>query len=164
MDRLRVAGRRGWLSVLIASYRARIMAYEYSGHTEGTNTSPLRILIADDNATVRKLLREFLESEPGWTVCGEADDGNDALAKAVKLRPDLLLLDISMPELGGWQACRSIRAQLPELRILIITEHDPDLMQVAVLAEGVHGFVAKSEAVRTLKGAVAAAMNRELTA
>jgi DNA-binding NarL/FixJ family response regulator len=140
------------------------MPYEQSGHTEGANAPPLRILIADDNATVRRLLREFLESEPGWTVCGEAVDGNDALAKAARLRPDLLLLDISMPELGGWQACRSIRTQLPELIILIITEHDPDLMQEAIIAEGVHGFVAKSEAVRTLKGAVTAAMNKELTA
>ena len=58
---------------------------------------PLRILIADDNATVRNILRQFLETEPAWSVCGEAVDGKDAVAKAVELKPDLLLLDVDMP-------------------------------------------------------------------
>jgi CheY-like chemotaxis protein len=85
------------------------MHYEYPNRHEGTNRRPLRIVIADDNALIRKLLREFLESEPGWVVCGEAVDGNDALVKSVELKPDLLLLDISMPQVGGWQVCHSIR-------------------------------------------------------
>jgi DNA-binding NarL/FixJ family response regulator len=136
-----------------------VLDKQYSGKRQGMNSLPLRILIADDNATVRKLLREFLESEPGWIICGEAIDGNDTLAKALELKPDLLLLDISMPQLGGWQVCQSIREKLPEMKILIITEHDPDLMKIAVSAAQVHGFVPKSDVVSALKVAVEAVMN-----
>jgi len=122
---------------------------------------PLRILIADDNATVRNILRQFLETEPAWSVCGEAVDGKDAVAKAVELKPDLLLLDISMPQLDGWQACKSIREQVPETKILIVTEHDPDLLRRTFSAAPVHGFLAKSEIISVLKSAVEAAINTE---
>ena len=117
----------------------------------------LRILIADDNATIRRLLRKLLESEPGWTVCGEAVDGHDAVEKAVELRPDLVLLDMSMPKLGGWQACQSIRAKVPETRIVLVTEHDFDLMKQAAIGSGAHGHIVKSQLFEALKPAVAAA-------
>jgi DNA-binding NarL/FixJ family response regulator len=137
------------------------MPYESCGRNGEGNLRPLRILIADDNATIRRLLREFRESEPEGIVCGEAVDGNDALIKAVELKPDLLLLDISMPQMGGWQVCQSIREELPEMKILLIAEHDPDLMKIAVLEGQAHGFVTKSEAVSSLKVAVEAAMNNQ---
>jgi CheY-like chemotaxis protein len=104
----------------------------------------LRILIADDNATIRKLVRELLESEPGWTVCGEASDGHDAIEKAVEFSPDVLLLDMSMPKLDGWQACKSIRARVPGTKVLLVTEQDSDLMKHAIPESGAHGFVVKS--------------------
>lgn len=117
----------------------------------------LRILIADDNATIRKLLRELLESEPGWSVCGEAVDGQDVVEKAVELKPDLLLLDMSMPKLDGWKACKFIRTKVPGTKIVLVTEQDFDLMKQAAIGSGAHGFVVKSQLFEALKPAVAAA-------
>jgi CheY-like chemotaxis protein len=96
----------------------------------GVPMKALRILIADDNATIRKLLRERLESEPGCIVCGEAVDGQDAVEKAVEFSPDVVLLDMSMPKLDGWQACKSTRAKVPGTKVLLVTEQDPDLMSM----------------------------------
>jgi len=126
--------------------------------------SLLRILITDDYSAIRSIVRQFVESELGWTVCGEAVDGNDAVSKALELNPDLLLLDISMPQLGGWQACQAIRAKLPALKILIITEHDPAIMKVAMGGISIDGFIVKSEIASGLKPAVHAAMNASSSA
>ena len=119
----------------------------------------VRILIADDNSIIRKLVRVLLESEPGWIVCGEAVDGEDVIEKTVELRPDVVLLDMSMPKLDGWQACKLIRAKVPETKILLVTQHDPDVIQQAVVGSGACGFVVKSQIPSDLKAAVAAATN-----
>ena len=122
---------------------------------------PLRILIADDNATIRKLLRELLESEPAWTVCGEAVDGEDVIEKVVELRPDILLLDMSMPKLDGWQACRTVREKVPGTKIVLVTEQDFDLMKRATRGSGAHGFVVKSQLFSALKPAVTTASRHD---
>src|SRR5260370_19006070 len=84
----------------------------------------LRILIADDHEVARRGIRSFLETHPGWEICGEAKDGREAVECANKLKPDLVLLDIGMPSLNGHDAARQIHATSPQTRILILTIHD----------------------------------------
>ena len=71
--------------------------------------TPVRILIADDHEVVRQGVRAVLEGQAGWVVCGEASSGREAVAKAIDLRPDIVVLDVSMPELNGLEATRQIR-------------------------------------------------------
>jgi DNA-binding NarL/FixJ family response regulator len=86
----------------------------------------LRILIADDHEVARKGIRSLLESHAGWEVCGEARDGREAVECATKLKPDVLLLDIGMPNLNGLDATRQILKIIPDARILILTVHDSE--------------------------------------
>ena len=88
--------------------------------------NPLRLFIADDHAVVRAGLRSLLESHKGWEVCGEASDGREALEKAIKLKPDILILDIGMPLLNGVDVARRIHKALPNSEILILTMHESD--------------------------------------
>src|ERR1035438_4785924 len=86
----------------------------------------LRILVADDHALVRQGLRTLLEARPGWAVCGEAVTGREAIEKARQLQPDIIVLDIHMPETDGLQAARVIRAANSRCEILILTVDDSD--------------------------------------
>ncbi len=122
--------------------------------------SVLRILIADDHEVARKGIRSLLESHAGWEICGEASDGREAVACASKLRPDVLLLDIGMPNLNGLDAARQILAMAPEARILILTIHDSEQVVREVLAAGASGFLLKSDAGRDVVAAVEALQNR----
>ena len=85
--------------------------------------SSLRILLADDHEMIRKGLRATIESQPGWTVCGEARTGREAVALARELRPDIVVMDFAMPELNGLEATRQIRAAHPGTEVLILTMH-----------------------------------------
>ena len=118
--------------------------------------SVLRILIADDHEVARKGIRSLLENHVGWEVCGEARDGREAVDHASKLKPDVLLLDIGMPNLNGLDAARQILAMTPEARILILTVHDSEQTVREVLAVGARGFLLKSDAGRDLVAAVEA--------
>jgi DNA-binding NarL/FixJ family response regulator len=120
----------------------------------------LRILIADDHEVARKGIRSLLETKMGWEVCGEATDGREAVECASRLKPDVLLLDIGMPNLNGLDATRQILATNPGARILILTVHDSDQVVREVLAAGARGFVLKSDAGRDLVAAVEALQNR----
>ncbi len=84
----------------------------------------LRILIADDHEVARQGIRSLLESHPGWEVCGEAKHGRETVELASRMNPDLILLDIGMPNLNGLEAARQILAASPEIAILILTMHD----------------------------------------
>src|SRR5690348_4418802 len=84
----------------------------------------MRILVVDDHQVVRRGLRSLLEAEKDLQVCGEAVDGRDAIAKAQELRPDAIVMDISMPNLNGLDATRELTRLLPEIRIVILTQHD----------------------------------------
>jgi DNA-binding NarL/FixJ family response regulator len=120
----------------------------------------LRILIADDHEVARKGIRSILENHPGWEVCAEAKDGREAVEFADRLRPDVLLLDIGMPNLNGLDAARQILATAPDARILILTVHDTEQIVREVLATGARGFLLKSDAGRDLVAAVEALQRR----
>src|SRR5271165_3214258 len=114
----------------------------------------LRILIADDHEVARQGIRFLLESHPGWEVCGEAKDGRETVELARRMNPDLILLDIGMPNLNGLEAARQILAASPEIAILILTMHDSDQIVREVLRAGARGFLLKSDAGRDLVAAV----------
>ena len=116
----------------------------------------LRILIADDHELARRGIRSVLESHVGWEVCGEAKDGREAVELAASTKPDLVLLDIGMPNLNGLEAARQILSVSPNIAILILTMHDTDSVVREVLRAGARGFVLKSDAGRDLVSAVEA--------
>ncbi len=111
---------------------------------------PMRILVADDHEVVRDGVRTIVESHAGWVVCGEASTGREAVAKAVDLRPDAVILDISMPALNGLEATRQIRRLVPAARVLILTVHEVDQFVTEVLDAGAHAYVLKNDAGRIL--------------
>jgi DNA-binding NarL/FixJ family response regulator len=116
----------------------------------------LRILIADDHELARRGIRALLENHPGWEVCAEAKDGRDAVEQAAATKPNLVLLDIGMPNLNGLEAARQILATNPGVAILILTMHDSDNVVREVLRAGARGYVLKSDAGRDLIAAVEA--------
>lgn len=117
---------------------------------------PFRIFVADDHEVVRRGLCALLQAQPDWEICGEAADGREALEKAQKLKPDVVILDIGMPSLNGLEATRQILKLNPQTRILILTLHDSDQVVREVLNAGARGFLLKSDAARDLVAAVEA--------
>ncbi len=118
--------------------------------------SPLRLLIADDHAVLRAGLRMLLEREPDMSVVGEAADGSDAVRQARTLRPDVVIMDLSMPVSGGVDATRRIRAELPGVRVLVLSQHDDESYLRSALAAGAAGFALKSAADSELLAAIRA--------
>jgi len=118
--------------------------------------SELRILIADDHELMRRGVRSLLEAEAGWTVVGEAADGQELVEKTEKLRPDVVVLDISMPRLNGLEAAHRIKKILPEVKILILSMHDSEQLARSVLDAGARGYIAKSDTARDLVIAIEA--------
>ena len=115
--------------------------------------TPVRILIADDHEIVRQGVRAVLEAQDRWVVCGEAGNGREAVAKAVELQPDIVVLDISMPELNGLEATRQIRRAV-RAKILILTVHEADQVVAEVLEAGADGYLLKTDAGRKLVEAI----------
>src|SRR5438270_2843564 len=113
----------------------------------------LRILIADDHEVARRGIRSILESHPGWEVCEEAKDGREAVEMAARTHPEVILLDIAMPNLNGLEAARQILDASPDVAILILTMHDSDQTIREVLRAGARGFLLKSDAGRDLVSA-----------
>ena len=120
----------------------------------------LQILIADDHEVARKGIRSLLEDHSGWHVCAEAKDGREAVDLAAQFDPDILLLDVGMPNLNGLDAARQILAAKPNACILILTIHDSEQVVREVLTAGARGFLLKSDAGRDLVAAVEALQNR----
>ena len=105
----------------------------------------IRILIADDHEVVRSGLRRVLEAQTNWEVVAEAGDGKDAISKATETKPDVAVLDYSMPLINGVEATRQIRARLPKTEVLIFTMHDNELLIQELLSAGARGYVLKSD-------------------
>jgi DNA-binding NarL/FixJ family response regulator len=116
----------------------------------------MRILLADDHEVVRRGLKELLEERAGWTVVAEAGNGRTAVELARQHRPNVAVLDISMPELNGLEATRRIRHELPETEVLVFTMHDSEELIREVLSAGARGYLLKSEAARHIVAAVEA--------
>jgi DNA-binding NarL/FixJ family response regulator len=106
----------------------------------------VRILLADDHLVVRRGLRLVLESEPSFEVVSEASDGLEAVAEAVATEPDLAVLDITMPKMGGLQAAREISQRRPETRILMLSVHDDEQYVEHARQAGANGYVLKAVA------------------
>src|SRR5262245_45909022 len=104
-----------------------------------------RILVADDHPTVRRYVREVLESEEGWVVCGEAATGREALTMTAAERPDVVVLDLSMPDMNGLEATREIHKRFPEIELLILTMHDAHEFRREAIIAGARDCVGKSE-------------------
>jgi DNA-binding NarL/FixJ family response regulator len=113
-----------------------------------------RILIADDHEVVRSGLRRILEAQPNWEVVAEAGDGKDAISKAIETKPDVAVLDYSLPLVNGIEATRQIRARLPKTEVLIFTMHDNETLIQELLKVGARGYLLKSDAKRHLIGAI----------
>jgi DNA-binding NarL/FixJ family response regulator len=116
----------------------------------------VRILLADDHDVVRRGLRDILNAHTGFEVCGEAANGREAVKLALKLKPDVAVLDLSMPELNGLEATRQIRHELPRTEVLIFTMHETEHLMREVLTAGARGYVLKTDAGRHLISAVEA--------
>jgi DNA-binding NarL/FixJ family response regulator len=118
---------------------------------------PKQILIADDSKTVRRILKMFLQTQEDVKVCGEASNGFEAVEQARKLRPDLILLDLAMPELNGAEAASVLKKMLPKVRIIVFTMYSENIGRSLTSAIGVDmvlskpdGMMALMEAIRTL--------------
>jgi DNA-binding NarL/FixJ family response regulator len=120
----------------------------------------VRILIADDHELVRQGMRAILDREPDFEVCGEATTGRQALAKAVELKPDIMILDLGLPEMNGLEVTRRVRSTLP-VSVLIVTVHEADQVVQDAIRAGASGYVLKADAGRTLVEAVRAILRHD---
>ena len=125
-----------------------------------TGSQPIRVVLADDHAVVRKGIREFLE-QGDVTVVAEATDGTEAVALVAEYQPDVAVLDIQMPGMTGIEATRHIKAEYPEVRVLILTAYDDDPYVFALLQAGASGYVLKTASSGDLVNAVRAVYRGE---
>jgi len=121
----------------------------------------IRILVADDYPAVRRGVRAVLETQAGWKVVAEAENGQQALQQARELIPDVAVIDISMPLMNGLELARELRASLPNMEILILTQHTSRGMLEQAVKAGARGYVVKSAVASELIPAVEAVMQHQ---
>jgi CheY-like chemotaxis protein len=129
--------------------RGASLATDSGENRDADRRTTFRILIADDHEAVRRGLRSALAGA-GWRVCGEAVDGRDAIQKTLELKPDLLILDVSMPNVGGLEAAREILKSSKQTKILVFTMHESKQIRDETAAIGVHALAVKSAPLSTL--------------
>src|SRR5277367_6821299 len=122
----------------------------------------VRILLADDHEIVRRGLCALLKKQPGWEVCGEASDGREAIEMAKRLKPDIIIVDIGMPNLNGLDTTRQLLRHDSNFKIIVLTMTDSDSVVREALQAGARGFVLKSDAARDLVSAVEALQNKRM--
>lgn len=115
------------------------------------NAQRKSILLVDDTAFLRRILRDYLQQQPNWVVCGEAEDGADAIVKAQQLRPDLIVLDFSMPVMNGLEAAKHLKRLLPQTPIVMFTIFDSLQIEQEALAAGIHSVMSKSDQTTLLQ-------------
>lgn len=113
-----------------------------------------RILIADDHEIVRKGLKSLLAARIDWQVCGEASSGLEAIEKSVRLDPDVIVMDVSMPDMDGLEAARGILKSRPEQKIVMYSMHESDAFTCAAMRAGAQGAVGKSDKAEELFHAI----------
>ena len=116
----------------------------------------IRLMLVDDHDIVRTGLKSFLEIQAGLEVVAEASTGSEALSRAQETRPDVVIMDISMPEMDGIEATRRLKAILPECQVLALTVHEEKQFLFEMLAAGATGYVTKQAAADELVAAVRA--------
>ena len=116
----------------------------------------VRILVADDHEVVRRGVGALVQSQSGWIVVGEASNGREAVEQAQRLKPDVVILDISMPELNGIEVTRQILKAVPQAEVLVLTMHESEKLVRRILEAGARGYVSKSDVGRSLIDAVEA--------
>ena len=121
----------------------------------------MRLLIVDDHEVVRRGVRSLLLEHSDCDVCGEAVDGQDALEKARELKPDVIVMDVSMPRLNGLEATRQVRNMLPDCEVLILSQHENPEMARQALKAGARGYVVKGSISKDLLSAVSKVSRRE---
>jgi two-component system, NarL family, invasion response regulator UvrY len=114
----------------------------------------MRVLIADDHEVIRKSISSILQSRADIQICGEAANGEEAVSKAKLLQPDLLILDISLPDSSGWEVATALKRILPEIPILLLSAYGGKQLSDEVKKRGFQGFISKNDAAKTLLGAV----------
>lgn len=108
------------------------------------------VLIVDDQAVVRAVVRDLFESHSGFEVCGEAENGADAIAKARELKPDLIILDFSMPLMNGLEAAKALRQILPDVPVFLLTAHHTGATEVAASDVGIRAVFSKYQGLEAL--------------
>jgi DNA-binding NarL/FixJ family response regulator len=121
----------------------------------------LRILVADDHDLMRRGLKAILEARPSWEICGEAHTGREAVAKTEQMKPDIVILDVCMPELNGIEATRQIRKVSPRTEVLILSAHHSEQLIREILEAGARGYVVKSDSDSDLVLAIESLSNRK---
>jgi len=116
--------------------------------------SPLRIIVVDDHSVVRRGVRALLETQPGWEVSAEGSTGREAVELVKRLRPHVVVMDVSLPELNGLEATRQIVRESPQTEVLVLTMHHSEQLARDVLQAGARGYVLKSDADQNLIAAV----------
>ena len=115
-----------------------------------------RILIADDHEIVRRAVRHLLEQRPEWQVCADAATGQEAVRLSQELRPDIVILDLSMPDISGVEVTQQLRESLPDTKIIVLSMHDSEVLTRQALAAGAHGYLLKSDAAAHIERAIEA--------
>jgi DNA-binding NarL/FixJ family response regulator len=114
----------------------------------------VRVLVADDHEVMRMGIRNLLQFRSGWSVCAEASNGQEAVEKALLSRPDVIIMDITMPVMNGLEAARQISRAQPHIPVILFSMHVSDDVYQHLQADGIRGAVAKADAARDLAQAV----------
>ncbi|MEJ5311352.1 MAG: response regulator transcription factor [Anaerolineae bacterium] len=126
---------------------------------------PIRVLVVDDSAHFRGHLNTFLNAEPDIVVIGEAGNGQDAVTQAAQLKPDVVLMDVRMPDLNGLEATRLLRAVHPDARVIMLSRYDVQEYRDEAVASGANGYVVKralfTELLPAIRGAVVSHTERD---